>query len=178
MAAAPRIVYLSWPAGEISGGIKAAFQHVEILREAGFDAAIATGDGQPPTWFASTAPMLTLDAVQAQDVLVFPENHAGLLERFAGSRVPKLVFCQNPWQVHRGLVQFCRVRFPALPVHHTPFFTGGPAWQDRVQAGLALRMPTDARRRPAGCLRSGARDWPGEGQRQVACGSTFAPVIR
>ena len=65
---------------------------------------VATEDGQPPTWFASTAPVLALDAIGAQDVLVFPENHAGLLERFAGLGASRLVFCQNqPTQVHRGL---------------------------------------------------------------------------
>jgi hypothetical protein len=143
LAAAPRIVYLSWPAGEISGGIKAAFQHVEILRDAGIEAVVATEDGRAPGWFTTTAPVFTLEAIGSRDVLVFPENHAGLLERYAGAPVPKLVFCQNPYQVHRGLgqrasyadhgvsallvpshtlVQFCRRRFPGLPVHYTPFF--------------------------------------------------------
>jgi hypothetical protein len=42
-----RITYLSWPAGEITGGIKMAFRHVETLREKGFDAGIATPDARP-----------------------------------------------------------------------------------------------------------------------------------
>lgn len=137
-----RIVYLSWPAGEISGGIKAAFQHVALLREAGFDALVATEDGRRPGWFETAAPVATLDAVQAGDVLVFPENNPRLFERFAGSPHRKLVFCQNQHYAWQGLagrasfaqwgvsallcpsvtaVQFCRRRFPELPAHCTPF---------------------------------------------------------
>jgi len=40
----PRIVYLSWPADEITGGIKMAFRHVETLCQAGFEACLATPD--------------------------------------------------------------------------------------------------------------------------------------
>jgi hypothetical protein len=53
-----RIVYLSWPAQQISGGIKMAFRHVEALRDAGYEAYVATPDAQPPNWFATTAPVL------------------------------------------------------------------------------------------------------------------------
>ena len=45
-----RFVYLSWPATEIAGGIKLVFRHVEILREAGLDAVVATPGGEPPQW--------------------------------------------------------------------------------------------------------------------------------
>jgi len=44
---AQRIIYLSWPAREISGGIKMAFRHVEALREAGFDAVTNPPQGFP-----------------------------------------------------------------------------------------------------------------------------------
>jgi hypothetical protein len=139
----PRIVYLSWPAGEISGGVKAAFGHVEVLRAAGMDAVIVTADGMAPTWFGSTAPVVPLDAVRPDDVLVFPENDAALLQRFAGTPQPKLVFCQNPAFVWRGLdekasyadfgvqrilcvshtvAQFCRRRFPGIALAVTPYF--------------------------------------------------------
>jgi hypothetical protein len=100
-----RIVYLSWPATEIAGGIKVIFRHVEALREAGFTAFVATPDAKPPGWFETTAPILGLADLAAQtDVLVFPENHKKLLEHFAGWTNPKLVFCQNQYMVIRGLV--------------------------------------------------------------------------
>jgi hypothetical protein len=132
-----RIVYLSWPASEITGGIKLAFRHVEILCEAGFDAVIATPDGKPPQWFETTAPVTTVSTVlRENDFLVFPENHHGLLKAFAEWSNRKVVFCQNHFMAVRGLgnrpnytdfgisailtvsrqgIEFCRRRFPALP---------------------------------------------------------------
>jgi hypothetical protein len=139
----PRIVYLSWPAGEISGGIKAIFQHVALLREAGMDAAVATEDGRAPEWFRIPAPQISLQAVQPDDALVFPENSPALLQRFAGSPQRKLVFCQNPYYAWQGLaghasyaaagvsgvlcpsvtvLQFARRRLPDLAAWYTPFY--------------------------------------------------------
>ena len=138
-----RIAYLSWPAGEIAGGIKAAFQHVELLREAGFDAVVGTEDARRPAWFETSAPVIGLDAVTASDVLVFPENHAPLLARFAGGPNPKAVFFQSVVQAWRGLadhdsysaygvthllcpshtaLQFCARRHPGLKTLYTPFY--------------------------------------------------------
>lgn len=143
MVAAPRIAYLSWPAGEIGGGVKAIHQHVALLREAGFDAVVATADGAPPGWFETHASTITLDAIRTDDILVFPENSEDLFTRFAASAQPKLVFCQNPFQVWRGLAEracysdwgvthvlcvsqsvlrFCRHRVPALGLAYTPFY--------------------------------------------------------
>src|SRR5207247_924583 len=70
----PRIVYICWPPTEISGGIKVAFQHVELLTEAGMQAVIATKDAQKPDWFDTTGEVIAHEAIAADDVLVFPEN--------------------------------------------------------------------------------------------------------
>jgi glycosyltransferase involved in cell wall biosynthesis len=135
----PRIVYLSWPAHEISGGIKMAFHHVETLRQAGFEAYVATPDAKPPTWFDTTVPILSLNQLTpAADVLVFPENHAGFLRQFAAWPNRKVVFCQNQFMVWRGLdvrrdyadfgvrdlicpaelvAAFCRRRCPQQTIH-------------------------------------------------------------
>ena len=100
----PRIAYLSWPAHEITGGIKMAFRHVEALRALGFAACIATADAKPPVWFQTTAPVIALQALsRSDDILVFPENDAALLAAFASWSNPKVVFCQNQFQVYRGL---------------------------------------------------------------------------
>lgn len=141
--AGPRIVYCSWPAGEISGGIKVIFQHVQLLNEAGFTAAVATEDGGRPGWFDNTVPLLKLADVGPGDVLVFPENHEGFMARFETSAQPKLVFCQNPYYAWRGLagrasyadfgvsrvlcvshtvMQFFKRRMPAMPLAYTPFY--------------------------------------------------------
>src|SRR5688572_8107020 len=104
-----RIVYLSWPAKEIAGGIKLTYRHVETLVAGGFEAVVATPDGEPPTWFTSSAATVGLDSLaEAGDVLVFPENHADLLRKFKSWQCPKVVFCQNQFMMFRGLAgQLC-----------------------------------------------------------------------
>jgi hypothetical protein len=99
-----RVVYLSWPAEEISGGIKMAFRHVEALTQLGFQACVATPDAKPPGWFVSSAPLIAVaDIGSSSDVLVFPENHAGFLKHFASMPNRKIVFCQNQFMINRGL---------------------------------------------------------------------------
>ena len=99
-----RIVYFTYPPNEIAGGIKAAYRHVEALREVGFAAFVAPTDGGSPSWFETTAPRLRFEELAPEtDVLVFPENHNGLLQHFVAWPNPKVVFCQNQYQVHRGL---------------------------------------------------------------------------
>lgn len=139
---AQRIVYFSWPATEIAGGIKLAFQHVQTLRSTGLDATVATPGGQPPTWFETDVPVVDVAELAGdEDVLVLPENHYEMLSGVAGRPNRKLVFCQNPFMAHRGLrrhldyaefgvsgilcegrltVDFCRRRFPAQPLAHVP----------------------------------------------------------
>lgn len=139
----PRIVYLCWPPREISGGIKVAFRHAELLEEAGLQAVVATPEAARPDWFDTTARVVGLEAVGADDVLVFPENSHKYLAAFASQGMRKVVYCQNPYLVHQGLgprlsyadygvshimcashsvVQFCAARFPGLAVAYTPFF--------------------------------------------------------
>lgn len=136
----PVIVYVSWPAGERTGGIKTAFRHVEALRAAGIESFVATPDGAAPGWFETSAPVRTLDAVGGGDgqVVVVPENNPAFVDRFAAVRSRKVVFCQNPYFTFRGYGgrprgdaggathviapgevtgALCRRRFPGLPVH-------------------------------------------------------------
>jgi hypothetical protein len=136
------IVYLSWPAKEITGGIKMVFRHVEALRSLGFEAVVATKDGEPPGWFKTLAPVVTLSQLTpGEAVLVYPENEAGLLSRFAGWPNRKAVFCQNIYMCYRGVADrndysdygvsavlcvtqqmaaYCRRRFPTLEAFLIP----------------------------------------------------------
>jgi glycosyltransferase involved in cell wall biosynthesis len=99
-----RVVYLSWPADEISGGIKMAFRHVEALTQWGFPACVATPDAKPPGWFVTSAPLIAVaDVNSSSDILVFPENHPGFLKHFAASPNRKIVFCQNQFMIYRGV---------------------------------------------------------------------------
>lgn len=163
----PRIVYLSWPPTEISGGIKAAFQHVELLVEAGFDAVVAAHEPVAPGWFDSTARIVPLDGVHADDVLVFPENSARLFKEFATATNPKLVFCQNPFFAYQGLdgrasyaeygvshimcpshtvMHFCRERFPGLKLGYTPFCIDHARFS--FSADKTLQIAAVPRKRP------------------------------
>jgi hypothetical protein len=139
-----RIVYLSWPAKEISGGIKLAFRHVEALLMHRQDAVIATSDGIGPTWFSTRAPVISIRQVQREsDILVFPENNAKLLQHFKDWPNPKVVFCQNQFMACRGLagakcygdygvtdilaegrhaVEFCERRCPSLRIASVPAY--------------------------------------------------------
>jgi hypothetical protein len=91
-----RIVYVSWPVTEITGGIKSLLRHVEFLREAGIEAVVAAPGGRPPGWLATNTPLLDTAALApGDDVLVFPENHFQMLQAFAAWPNRKLVFCQG-----------------------------------------------------------------------------------
>lgn len=139
----PRIAYISWPAREISGGIKAAYQHAEMLKEGGIDAVVATPDGQAPDWFETSAATIKGDEIGTDDVLVFPENNPQFLAAFASRAQVKAVFCQNPYLANRGLagrlsyaeygvsyllcpshsvLNFCSERFPGMKAAYTPFY--------------------------------------------------------
>jgi hypothetical protein len=138
-----RIVYLSWPASQITGGIKMTYRHVEALVANGVDATIATDDGLPPTWFATSARTIQWDQAFSADVLVFPENYRDSFERFRSSPARKVVLCQNQYMAHRGLgkalcysdygathliavgrqtLPFCQHRFPKLHSVLIPVF--------------------------------------------------------
>jgi len=92
-----RIVFLNpFVRTEISGGIKTAYRHAELLAELGFDASVYQPDG-PPSWFETRAKVLTSWRQPAQgDVLVFPEAINGPLVEFARAKTPakKVLFCQ------------------------------------------------------------------------------------
>jgi glycosyl transferase family 1 len=92
-----RIVFLNpFVRTEISGGIKTAYRHAELLAEMGFDACVYQPDG-PPNWFDTSAKTLRSLTPPAQgDVHVFPEAINGPLVELAHAITPatKVLFCQ------------------------------------------------------------------------------------
>src|SRR3569623_1282108 len=162
----PRIVYLCWPPKEITGGIKVAFQHVEMLGESGFDAIIATAEALRPDWLETSAGVIAYEAIRNDDVLVFPENSSRFLSAFASGGQRKVVFCQSPWLAHQGLggrlsyaaygvtrimapslstVQFCARRFPGLKVAYIPFYIDAAKFS--FQSAKALQIAVVPRKR-------------------------------
>ena len=91
-----RIIFLApFAKTEISGGIKTAYRHAELLTELGFDAVVYQLDG-PPSWFETTAKVVKQFAPAADDVVVFPETLNGPLAEMAVSRAiaRKVLFSQ------------------------------------------------------------------------------------
>ena len=91
-----RIIFLApFAKTEITGGIKTAYRHAELLAELGFDAFVYQPDG-PPSWFETRAQLLTRLAPADGDILVFPEVLNGMLAEMAEARLParKVLFCQ------------------------------------------------------------------------------------
>lgn len=85
------------PSAGIFGGIKVAYQFVDLLQEQGVAACIATPDGKASGWFRSRAPVVSrawaLEHLGDGDALMFslPHDHAEL--RRAG--LPLLFHCQG-----------------------------------------------------------------------------------
>jgi len=92
-----RIVFLNpFAKTEISGGIKTAYRHAELLTEMGFDACVYQPEG-PPSWFETRAKVLkSLTSPAPNDVLVFPEAINGPLVELARAKTPakKVLYCQ------------------------------------------------------------------------------------
>jgi glycosyltransferase involved in cell wall biosynthesis len=155
-----RIVYLSWPAREIAGGIKLAYRSVECLRENNIDAIVATPDGVGPQWFTADTPTIRLNETREHhDILVFPENHTDFLRQFANWRNPKVVFCQNQFMAFRGVAgdrcygnfgvthilavgrhvaEFCARRFPKLRISSIPAFVDTETFRSASKKQLAI----------------------------------------
>ena len=92
-----RIVFLNpFARTEISGGIKTAYRHAELLAEMGFDACVYQPEG-PPGWFETRAKVLrSLTPPGPHDVLIFPEAINGPLVELARAKTAatKVLFCQ------------------------------------------------------------------------------------
>ncbi len=92
----PRIVYLGFPSGGISGGQKVSLRHVEALRELRFDAVFWTNaTSRPPTWLDHSAPVEVDTPLRDDDVLVLPEDAPNAIRQTAGMPQRVAVFCQN-----------------------------------------------------------------------------------
>ena len=109
-----RIIFLNpFSRTEITGGIKTAHRHAELLCEMGFDAYVYQPEGAP-SWFESKAKLLTGASVasESNDILVFPEVLTGALAELAGARIPakKVLFCQAQFYTLFNAVKPSRYR--------------------------------------------------------------------
>ncbi len=99
----PRILYLSHDNPRPSGGVRTLYRHVEILKNAGFDAYIVQHQsGFQPKWFSSDAPVLYAEgglALDPEDWAVIPEDHSLLRSGLENVGCRKAIFCQGHYQI-------------------------------------------------------------------------------
>ena len=103
-----RIIYNLTRASGPSGGIKTMLEHIEVLRNAGFDAyAYVKNQDQRPTAFAITVPVLS-GAIQIgpRDIVVRPETYSARdLAAAARGGLRQAVFVQNHYYCRHSLGQ-------------------------------------------------------------------------
>lgn len=115
----PRIVYFSFSNGEIAGGQKVIFRHVEALRRLGFDAIIWRNPSNPhPTWLDSDAPVEVQTPFAPDDILVLPNDAPNAMAAVAGMAQRSVIFCQNQFSfacfAEQGADAFPADRFPTV----------------------------------------------------------------
>ena len=92
-----RIVFFCPPVSVINGGIKHIFGMAEALIEQGRDAVVFEQNGQRPSWFASTAPIVGqgIFSPTADHLYVVPEDQPHILADFAKLPQRKVIYSQN-----------------------------------------------------------------------------------
>lgn len=103
----PRLIYISTRTQAPAGGVKVIFQHVQGLRELGYDAYVGHPiDGYKPDWFDADIPILYYLKglkVYSDDVFVIPETGYNTMRLLKNTRCRKVMFCQNWSGIHQGL---------------------------------------------------------------------------
>lgn len=104
----PRILYVNEDYGLPSGGVRAIYRHVEVMRRHGYEAFVAhQSAGFRLDWFESAEPVLFLDNISAvgpRDIVVLPETlDERRFPQLAGGRT--VLNCRNHYYIFRGLAE-------------------------------------------------------------------------
>ena len=92
-----KLIFFCPPVSVINGGIKHIFRMAESLIAQGRDAVVFEQNGQRPSWFASTAPIVgqVIFSPQADHIYVVPEDQPRILSDFAKFPQRKVIYSQN-----------------------------------------------------------------------------------
>lgn len=104
--AGPRILFLSINFSQPTGGVRTLYRHVGVLRKHGYQASILQAGGTGEPFFEVDVPLINLDPsfqLQADDIIVIPEDRNEIYRQVAALPVKKIVFCQNHHYVFAGL---------------------------------------------------------------------------
>jgi glycosyltransferase involved in cell wall biosynthesis len=156
-----KIIFFCPSISVINGGIKHIFRMAEALIAQGRDAVVFEQNGQRPSWFASTAPIMGQRdfAPKVDHLYVVPEDQPHILADFAKLPQRKVIYSQNHFYAALGIgdadsyadygvtdilcssrviYDHCRVRHPAVRGHIVPcavdpdFFKPAPVKRDRI----------------------------------------------
>lgn len=118
-----RLLFVCYPdTNQPIGGVKQIYRQVELLDQAGWDAAVLQEkQGFRADWFASKAPVIDLESYVAsppsaeRDLLVLPETWLSNVPRYLPG-IPKVIFNQNAFYSF-GLSGHCDIRTLELYRH-------------------------------------------------------------
>ena len=150
-----KIVFFCPPVSVINGGIKHIFRMAEALIAQGRDAVVFEQNGQRPSWFVSTAPVVGqgIFSVQADHLYVLPEDQPRILADFAKFPQRKVIYSQNHFYgalgvgdaasyadygvtdilcSSRTIYDHCRLRHPAVRAFVVPCAVDPACFQSAV----------------------------------------------
>ena len=102
----PKIIYVyPFPKDRIAGGIKVGYQHVALLQQAGYNAAVFQPSGRA-SWFDSTVEVISGRRliVDSKDIVVIPEGLGMSLHVIEAMKSRIFLFCQNQHYVFHEII--------------------------------------------------------------------------
>lgn len=111
-----RIVYLSFPTGQVAGGQKIIARHVETLRDLGFNAVWWRPAEVALPWLEHSAPVEVGTPFQKGDIAVLPADAPNAIRDIASAASRVFVFCQGHITfASTGAMEACReIRDPVF----------------------------------------------------------------
>lgn len=159
-----KIVFFCPPVSVINGGIKHIFRMAEALIDQGRDAVVFEQNGQRPSWFASSAPVVGqgLFAPGADHIYVLPEDQPHILADFARLPQRKVIYSQNHFYGALGIgnaasfadygvtdilcssqtiYDHCRLRHASLRAHVVPCAVDAAQFRPGAKKNIIAFMP-------------------------------------
>ena len=164
-----RIIFVTFPPSNLTGGTKMTYRHVEALATHGFDAyVLQIKDDLGSAWFDQAVPRMPPGPYhpRPKDIVVLPEDIKPLFERFQMAPIRKVLFCQSQFYAATGIgayptladagingaiatsetiLRFLRERFPGTAAGLIPYPIDSTLFHPREKRLQVCYMP---RKRP------------------------------
>lgn len=159
-----KIIFFCPPVSVINGGIKHIFRMAEALMELGHDAVVFEQNGQRPTWFSCSAPVIGQGQFQPDknQVYVLPEDQPQILSSFKDFPQRKVIYSQNHFYgalgigktsgyadygvTHilcssRTIYDHCKLRHPTLKAYVIPCAVDPAVFKPAAKRNVIAYMP-------------------------------------